>query len=49
VESADGETIFARGEAVMVAFNHSEGKSRRVPQDWREKLARFEHNEKFLA
>ena len=49
VESADGETVFARGEAVMVAFNHPEGKSRRVPQDWRETLARFEKNDEFLA
>ncbi len=49
VESADGETAFARGEVVMVAYNHAENKSRRVPQDWREKLAAFEHNEEFLA
>jgi len=49
VESADGETIFARGEAVMVAFNHAENKSRRVPQDWRQKLAVFEKNEEFLT
>ena len=49
VESPDGETVFARGEAVMVAFNHAEGKSRRVPQDWRQKLAAFEQNEEFLA
>ncbi len=49
VESADGETAFARGETVMVAYNHAENKSRRVPQDWREKLAAFEQNEEFLA
>ena len=49
VESADGETAFARGEVVMVAYNHTENKSRRVPQDWRQKLASFEHNEEFLA
>jgi acyl-CoA thioester hydrolase len=49
VESADGETAFARGEAVMVAFNHAENKSRRVPQDWRQKLAAFEQNDEFLA
>ncbi len=49
VESADGETAFARGEAVMVAYNHAENKSRRVPQEWRQKLAAFEHNEEFLA
>jgi acyl-CoA thioester hydrolase len=49
VESADGDTAFARGETVMVAYNHAENKSRRVPQDWREKLAAFEQNEEFLA
>jgi len=49
VESADGETAFARGETVMVAYNHAENKSRRVSQDWREKLAAFEQNEEFLA
>jgi len=49
VESADGETAFARGEVVMVAFNNAENKSRRVPQEWREKLAAFEQNEKFLS
>jgi len=49
VESADGQTAFARGEVVMVAFDHAENKSRRVSQDWREKLAAFEHNEEFLA
>ena len=49
VESTDGETVFARGEAVMVAYNHAENKSRRVPKDWREKLAAFEHNKEFLA
>ena len=49
VESADGETVFARGETVMVAFDHAEGKSRRVPQDWRQKLSAFEHNEALMA
>jgi len=49
VESPDGETIFARGEAVMVAYNHAENKSRRVPQDWRQKLAAYEQNEEFMA
>jgi len=33
----------------MVAFNHAENKSRRVPQDWRQKLAVFEKNEEFLT
>jgi len=33
----------------MVAFNNAENKSRRVPQEWREKLAAFEQNEKFLS
>jgi len=49
VESADGKTAFARGEVVMVAFNHAENKSRRVPQDWRQKFAAFEQNDEFLA
>jgi len=49
VESADGETSFARGEVVMVAFDHAENRSRRVPQDWRQKLAAFEQNDEFLA
>jgi len=49
VESADGETAFARGEVVMVAFDHAENRSRRVPQDWRQKLAAFEQNDEFLA
>jgi len=49
VESTDGERAFARGEVVMVAFDHAENKSRLVPQDWRQKLAAFEKNDEFLA
>lgn len=49
VERADGSTVFARGEVVMVAYNHAEDHSQPVPQDWREKLAKFENNEELLA
>lgn len=49
VESEDGSTAFARGEVVMVAYDHSEDHSRPIPEDWRVKLAQFEHNEELLA
>lgn len=49
VESPDGQKAFARGEVVMVAFDHTENRSQRVPVEWRQKIASFEHNEEFLA
>ena len=49
VESGDGKTIFARGVSVLVAIDQAENKTIRVPQEVREKLAAFEHNEELLA
>lgn len=49
VEDADGQTVFARGEVVMVAFDHTENKSRPVPEQWRQKIANFEQNEELLG
>jgi len=48
VESADGETQFARGEVVMVAYDHEAGRSREIPAAWRQSLAAFENNEELL-
>ncbi len=45
VENDSGEQVFARGEVVMVSFDHFAGHSRQVPQDWRTKLADFEQNQ----
>ena len=45
VEDGAGEKIFARGETVMVSYDHQEGHSRLVPEDWRKKLAAFEGRE----
>ena len=49
VESGDGKTVFARGVSVLVAIDQAENKTMRVPQEVREKLAAFEHNEDLLA
>lgn len=49
IEAEDGAEVFARGEVVMVSYDHAEGHSRPVSAEWREKLARFENNEEFLA
>jgi len=48
VESADGTTQFARGEVVMVAYDHEVGKSREIPEAWRRSLAAYENNEELL-
>lgn len=48
VESADGETKFASGEVVMVAYDHEEGHSRLIPEAWRRSLAAYENNEELL-
>ncbi len=48
VESADGKTQFARGEVVMVAYDHEAGKSRQIPEAWRRSLAAYEKNEELL-
>lgn len=49
VENSENETVFARGEVVMVAYNHAEERSLPVSQEWREKLAAFENNQELLA
>ena len=49
VEAGEGERAFARGEVVMVSYDHFEGHSRPVSAEWRQKLAAFEHREDFLA
>jgi acyl-CoA thioester hydrolase len=49
VENSENGTVFARGEVVVVSFNHETGKSQPVPQEWREKIAAFENNQEFLA
>lgn len=49
VESEDGQAIYARGEVVMVSYDLTEDHSRLVPQEWREKLAAFEHNQELLG
>lgn len=48
LEDPAGSAVFARGEVVMVSYDHTEGHSRLVSTEWREKLARFENNEEFL-
>ncbi|HSN95167.1 MAG TPA: thioesterase family protein [Anaerolineaceae bacterium] len=48
VESADGETKFASGEVVMVAYDHETGRSRLIPEAWRRSLAAYENNEELL-
>ena len=49
VENSENGTVFARGEVVVVSFNHETGESQPVPQEWREKIAAFENNQEFLA
>ncbi len=49
VENSENDTVFARGEVVMVAYNHAEEHSQPVSQEWREKLAAFENNQELLA
>jgi len=41
VNIAGGEEL-AKGEIVLVAFNYREQKTIPVPDDWREKISRFE-------
>ena len=41
VKIAGGEEL-AKGEIVLVAFNYREQKTIPVPDDWREKISRFE-------
>jgi acyl-CoA thioester hydrolase len=48
VESEDGETKFARGEVVMVAYEHAAGRSREIPEAWRRSLAAYENNEELF-
>jgi acyl-CoA thioester hydrolase len=48
VESADGDTKFAHGEVVMVAYDHEAGHSRLIPEAWRRSLATYENNEELL-
>lgn len=48
VESRDGQTAFARGEAVMVAYDLEAGHSVEIWPGWREKLAAFEGNPALL-
>lgn len=49
VENSENQTIFARGEVVMVAYNQAEDHSMPVSKEWREKLAAFENNQELLA
>ena len=49
VENSETQDAFARGEVVMVAYNHAEDHSQLVSQEWREKLAAFENNQELLA
>ena len=49
VESPDGARQFARGEVVMVAYDHDAGKSREIPVTWRRSLAAYENNEELLT
>jgi acyl-CoA thioester hydrolase len=41
VHAETGE-LFAIGEVVMVAYDYHDGKSIPIPQDWREKVSKFE-------
>jgi acyl-CoA thioesterase FadM len=41
VHAETGE-VFAVGEVVMVAYDYHTGKSTLIPQDWREKVSKFE-------
>ncbi len=49
VENSENGTVFARGEVVVVSFNHETGKSQPVPQEWREKNCRFRKQPGVLA
>ena len=49
VENSENQTVFARGEVVMVAYDLAENHSMPVSQEWREKLAAFENNQELLA
>ena len=49
VENSETQDAFARGEVVMVAYNHAEDHSQLVSQEWRERLAAFENNQELLA
>lgn len=49
VDDEQGRTPFARGEVVMVSYDHFEGHSRPISAEWRQKLAAFEHREDFLV
>jgi acyl-CoA thioester hydrolase len=42
IVSADEQTIFATGKAVLVAYNYGQGKSVPLPEDWRDKMSTFE-------
>lgn len=42
VENAATQAALAKGETVMVAFDYHQDASIPVPDDWREKIARFE-------
>jgi len=41
VDDETGKEI-AKGEVVMVTYDYREGKTIRIPQDWREKISKFE-------
>ncbi|MDD2522105.1 MAG: thioesterase family protein [Anaerolineaceae bacterium] len=49
VENSETLRAFARGEVVMVAYDHTEDHSMPVSQEWREKLAAFENNQELSA
>ncbi len=41
IHAQTGE-VFATGEVIMVAYNYHTEKTMRLPDEWREKIARFE-------
>lgn len=48
VESEDGQTQFARGNVVMVAYDQAADRSREIPVSWRQSLAAYENNKELL-
>lgn len=45
IEKGDG-TVAARGKSVMVAYDNATERGILIPADWREKIDRFENQEK---
>jgi acyl-CoA thioester hydrolase len=49
VENGEDFGVYARGEVVMVSYNHQSESSQPIPQEWREKIAKFENNPELSA